>query len=526
MIFFILHYRGKDELTIVEKMSGNATAQTVQNASGNGRVITMSDSGDVLVNAVQLGHEAYRDGVVTDHSSQQAETINAVLAHSAMAERMTQYNNKLTGSLALEAALYKAGRTDLLAALADSMYDSSADYWKLMSDGTLVQDEDGWLKDENIIKDKDGNKIGADGQETGLLNILFAKQADGSYKNPGKKYDEFSPLEKIISAQIMEKSGISHYYKDEEKTGICDRSWNLDGKALDMNLVMGYAGDSVATAVFMNYFDNMTNSMIDGNTSIASVVSGYKDSGYLNRLIGYYSAKNEFYNGSHNLFSAEDLARLRISGEFGPDDNYSDKQHKGGDFASKTDDETITGTRLINFKTEDIKTYAFYSGKVTGEKLNDSSSGYSILIEHGFNFEGSFYDTGVTSQYMHLKNESPLKVEDFVHPNTYVGTIGGTGYGKADYYAEHLHYQLMGNLGGLGNNDGDDDIRWNMLQSRRDYFLNQLGITSTANYSTSPTSTQNYYVTYGLNSNNERVNYYNYYYNLNPIWKRMGLKSY
>ena len=27
---------------------------------------------------------------------------------------------------------------------------------------------------------------------------------------------------------------------------------------------------------------------------------------------------------------------------------------------------------------------------------------------------------------------------EFVHPNTYVGTIGGTGYGKADYYAEHF----------------------------------------------------------------------------------------
>ena len=127
---------------------------------------------------------------------------------------------------------------------------------------------------------------------------------------------------------------------------------------------------------------------------------------------------------------------------------------------------------------------------------------------------------------MHLKNESPLKVGDFVHPNTYVGTIGGTGYGKADYYAEHLHYQLMGNLGGQSNNKGANDPKWNMLQSRRDYFLKQLGITSTTNYSTSPTSTQNYYVTYGLNSNNERVNYYNYYYNLNPIWKKMGLKSY
>lgn len=360
-------------------------------------------------------------------------------------------------------------------------------------------------------------------QETGLLNILFAKQTDGSYKNPGKKYDDFSPLEKIISSQIMEKSGISYYYPDEGKMGIYDRMWNKDGKALDMNLVMGYAGDSVATAVFMNYFDNMTNSMIDGNTSIASVVSGYKDSDYLNRLIGYYSAKNEFYNGSRKLFDKGDLSRMRISGEFQADSYYPDGQHKGIDFASAKDKD---GNKLIDFDTEDINTYAFYSGKVVGEKLNTTNSGYSIILEYGFDFENQFYLTGVQAQYMHLKEESALSVGDKVTPNTKIGIIGNTDGGTGISTGEHLHYQLMGNLGGLANNDGHNDIRWNMLQSRRDYFLNQLGITSTTNYSTSPTSTQNYYVTYGLNSNNERVNYYNYYYNLNPIWKKMGLKSY
>lgn len=56
--------------------------------------------------------------------------------------------------------------------------------------------------------------------------------------------------------------------------------------------------------------------------------------------------------------------------------------------------------------------------------------------------------------------------------------------------------------------------------------LYQLGITSTSNYSLNPTATQNYYVTYGINKKGKHENYYNYYYNLNPLWKRMGLKSY
>lgn len=354
------------------------------------------------------------------------------------------------------------------------------------------------------------------------MNILFAKQADGSYKNPGKEYKDFSPLEKIISSQIMEKSGISYYYPDEGKMGIYDRMWNKDGKALDMNLVMGYAGDSVATAVFMNYFDNMTNNIIDGNTSIASVVSGYKDSGYLDRLIGYYSAKNEFYNGSRKLFDKGDLSRMRIFGEFQADSYYPDGQHKGIDFASAKDKD---GNKLIDFDTEDINTYAFYSGKVVGEKLNTTNSGYSIILEYGFDFENQFYLTGVQAQYMHLKEESALSVGDKVTPNTKIGIIGNTDGGTGISTGEHLHYQLMGNLGGLNY----DDPKWNMNSGRRDYYLNKLGIPSTSNYSRIPNNIQNYYVgeaKYKQNGVWKKSKYYNYYYNTNPIWQRMGLSSY
>ena len=152
------------EKDVLEIVSGDGkpagwTAQTVQNGEGNGRIIQMLDSGDKHINAILLGHESYRDGVITDHSSQKAETINAVLAHSAMAERMTQYNQKLSGTLALEAALYKAGRTDILAALADGMYDSSGDFWLIHNNGSVSWDGNLNLYVEKDIYDKDGNLI-------------------------------------------------------------------------------------------------------------------------------------------------------------------------------------------------------------------------------------------------------------------------------------------------------------------------------------------------------------------------------
>jgi hypothetical protein len=48
------------------------------------------------------------------------------------------------------------------------------DYWTLMEDGSLAYDGDGWLKDSknNYITDADGNRIGADAIEGGLLKIF------------------------------------------------------------------------------------------------------------------------------------------------------------------------------------------------------------------------------------------------------------------------------------------------------------------------------------------------------------------
>ena len=272
----------------------------------------------------------------------------------------------------------------------------------------------------------------------------------------------------------------------------------------------------------MNAFDSLTDNMVNNLSFMGQTMSqmGYKD--YASRLTNYFSAKYSFYNGEHNLFNAEDLARMRTSGEFQADLYYPDGQHKGIDFASTKDKD---GNKLIDFDKEDINTYAFYSGKVVGERLNTSNSGYSIILEYGFDFENQFYSTGVQAQYMHLKEESALSVGNKVTPNTKIGIIGNTDGGTGISTGEHLHYQLMGNLGRLNY----DDPKWNMNSGRRDYFLNKLGIPSTSNYSMIPNNIQNYYVgkaKYKQNGVWKTSEYYNYYYNTNPIWQRMGLSSY
>lgn len=180
---------GRDELHIVDEMADGANAQTVQKADGTGRVITIKDTGDFHTNAVTLGHESYRDGIVRNQSDQQRETFNAVLGHAGMAERMTQYDNDFifTGLLAAEIEAYKNG--DMNALMMDSLYNysSDADYWKLISrsDGTHSIEWDGSrdITVEYQDKDEDGNweKVGSDkftddtGSMAGSLGKLIGK---------------------------------------------------------------------------------------------------------------------------------------------------------------------------------------------------------------------------------------------------------------------------------------------------------------------------------------------------------------
>jgi murein DD-endopeptidase MepM/ murein hydrolase activator NlpD len=359
------------------------------------------------------------------------------------------------------------------------------DHWTLMANGDLVEDEDGWLRDQNgnFIIDKDRKKIGDNGIETGLLNILFGeKQEDGSMKNSGKSYSSFSD-EQIATAQaLMYGAGFTNDGKENPR----DVTWNKDknsGNTIKADLIADGAGNTVATQVFMNIFDNLTNGMIDNTSLRYTAFQSYSREDYAARLTNYFSAKYSFYNGEHKLFNNTD--DLRWAQDFGPsslkiegENVYKDNYHKGIDIIGKE------GTEI----------YALYGGLVTGEKLNTSSSGYSIILNYGFNFENAFYDTGIFAQFMHFSKESLLNVGDYVTSNMVIGSMGNTGVGTGT----HLHYQLMGNLPGIGENN----VKWNMLDYRRDFFLNKFGYNG-AIYSNAP--------------------YYNYYYNTNNLKEVIGL---
>jgi hypothetical protein len=122
---------------------GNYFGETIINKDGK-RVINlggykneMSEEDQFLL-AVILGHEAYRDGIVTNDNY--LETREAVLAHTKMAIRMINDNQNLAYdyNLICDIFAYEQGM-DFFNNYVDNYYDSTADYWRVImnTDGNV-----------------------------------------------------------------------------------------------------------------------------------------------------------------------------------------------------------------------------------------------------------------------------------------------------------------------------------------------------------------------------------------------------
>jgi hypothetical protein len=134
--------------------------ETTSSGKG-GRLIQITDIGDTDTMSVVLGHEAYRNGVVDGNN--RSETRNAVIAHTEMADRMRADGTEFSGIVGLDLAMYdyarSVGNMDIMAAYADSLYDSSGEYWRVIKDsnGNVVQVLDDKDMAHATIVDADGN---------------------------------------------------------------------------------------------------------------------------------------------------------------------------------------------------------------------------------------------------------------------------------------------------------------------------------------------------------------------------------
>ncbi|AEF82445.1 hypothetical protein [Leadbettera azotonutricia] len=151
---------------------------------------------------VILAHEAYRDGIIGNKAQQKFETQNAVIGHMETASAiLNTYGYGLGLNATLEGFIYDyLLKTDNIGGIANyaGMYDSSADYWKLLNNGNLMYDGFATLRDEegNIIRSAKSMGVSDTAIESALLKILG--------------FD--SPTKEMTNAvrQLMVYSGLVH----------------------------------------------------------------------------------------------------------------------------------------------------------------------------------------------------------------------------------------------------------------------------------------------------------------------------
>jgi len=158
----------------------DAAAQTKR--EGDKRVVHITGYHDGMSKEEQfalgitLAHEAYRNGVDDGTLGQRLETNRAVLGHIGFANRMAQtYGIAAIGEqMAYEVLSYYKAQSGQLDELAEvlSDYDSSADYWRLISrkDGTHRLEWDGSKDLTTVFEDRDAH---GNWQEVGRTKLII-----------------------------------------------------------------------------------------------------------------------------------------------------------------------------------------------------------------------------------------------------------------------------------------------------------------------------------------------------------------
>lgn len=132
-------------------------------------------------------------------------------------------------------------------------------HWKQTWGGTLVNDGQGWLVDENGMyinidgtrtdTPKEGETLGAAGIETGLLNIIAGTS--------GKAWDTFSEEEVIAAQELMRASGMKPDDPNATPEAMYWTNSENNGVKLDMNAFFELAGEDVASVLFDRYYNNL-----------------------------------------------------------------------------------------------------------------------------------------------------------------------------------------------------------------------------------------------------------------------------
>lgn len=403
-----------------------------------------------------LQHEAHRDGIVSDAQSQFIETANAVAGHTQMALAMAidklytkDMLNHITSDSNLQndinAYMYAAytGNTSLFAGYVGASYDSSADYWKLMDDGSLAYDGKANLYDEN------GNliyKTEKTGLEGSLVEILYGKNATA---------------EQIDEVRNLMDKNFSHYTVGDDASNKDNWYWNTnanEGKSISVDQYQeiyetrvlkdsttGFEG-TIEQHNPRNIYDNMVaNETMDIRQEYQGLFGGIK--AYMNnesKYISYEEFKdNNFITGGMPEYqvnspvpNGSDISTL--FGASGTSAAGTLKTHAGIDWA------VVSGTEIYPLL---VNENTFVSSAQFTDNWLKEIQGKHLILQSNFNYnyKGYSIEENIFQSYDHMSSSS-LKLYDVISQNTLLGLSGNTGQWNGNGYGAHLHVDIYSNL--------------------------------------------------------------------------------
>ena len=218
----------KGDIILKLDADGSEVAQSI-NENGQKIIHINSSQNEGFIDlGLTLQHEAHRDGIISDEQSQYIETVNAVAGHTKMALAMTKdslYTKDMLNHISsdtnlqndINAYLYAAytGNTSLFAGYVGASYDSSADYWRVLSNGNIVFDDKKDLYDENglLLKHYEGSGDYTDSLAT-MLGISYKEAKTLMQRAKYYSYEDGS---------FYDKDGNSAYLNEDMQINTSDK---------------------------------------------------------------------------------------------------------------------------------------------------------------------------------------------------------------------------------------------------------------------------------------------------------------
>ena len=404
---------------------------------------------------ITLVHEAFRDGEIRDDQAGEGE--RAVLGHvDAGEEVMNGYGKRALGAAQRREVQYirfmqAMGYDAKISEYVKGKYDSSADYWKLKSDGSIEWDGKRGLYDEegNLIRlavDENGLTLG---YGESLLEYMGRKNAEAFLKYQGSTTAEkmtnselgdalmgYTPLNWTAAAGVPKDPNMADLLNNRTvgyraaRNSWVNTSYQYDSiRAKMLRTEFGTAAPKFTASKDVMKQVAMRNRILSGMAAYAHAVQGrYMSPGSLSRVAADIRQRQGEYNRTY----------VKSGLAFTPENYISQK------FANKASRLALTNGSYLTYTHAGIDTVG--SNRVVSPGFTERFA-IPSRYERNHAIELSLIDTDINFRALHMNPDQmkTIAVGMQFNPGGFIGNYGKWG----GITGPHLHLEAT-RLNGAG----------------------------------------------------------------------------